>query len=62
MKKNKMCGCKLVHTRRGTPAVRCSEATLWRFLSKAQFAALKKKHGKKAFCAEFGKAKKRGKK
>lgn len=59
--KGEMCGCHLTHTRRGTPAVRCSEATLWRFLSKAQFSVLKRKHGKKAFCATFPKAKKRGK-
>ena len=48
--KSKMCGCHVTKTRRGTPAAKCSSATLWRFLSKKQAATLRRKHGKREFC------------
>ena len=61
MAKAKMCGCKVTKTRRGTPALRCTEAVRWQFLSKKQAAALRKKHGNKTFCTSPVKARKRGK-
>lgn len=65
MKTRKVCGCRVTKTRRGTPALKCSEPAksghwcppLWRFLSKKQAASLRK--NKAPFCTTL-KSKKRG--
>ena len=51
--KKQWCGCGIVRLKSGTQALRCSEATAWRFLSKDQAATLKKQHGASKFCTSL---------